>query len=597
MNWDLKALFKDERECENSAQNLAIECENFSAKFKGKLSNLSGDEFLGALKELENLSENIEKIATYAYLNFATNSKNGGFLAKFEKICNDLQSNLLFFEIEFCALPAQTAQNLIAFAPKYEYYLNLVLKSASHKLNLNEELVLLKSSNVGVRAFARLFDETMARMKFKFDGKNLNEEQILSLLHDKSRKVRKKATEILGKTLNKNAHILTYIFNMVKTDAQNECELRHYEAPEFAMHEANQITKNTIDALINATQNSFDLPIKFYKQKRKILGFKKLYDYDRYAPLSDDEKIEFSEAKRIVLDAFGEFDPRFRDIATRAFDEGWIDAFSSENKISGAFSHSAVKSAHPYVMLNFTQNRRDLFTFAHELGHAIHQFLSYEAGFFYQNTPLTTAETASVFCEMIVFDYVLKRAKTADKSALIAAKLEDIFATLYRQISFTTFERRFHAQNGEISHEQLSQIWLEESRKMFGDALVLTKNYAPFWSYIPHFIHTPFYCYSYGFAQLFVLAIFGIYKHKKCENFTQIYTQFLRAGGSKSPNELISLFGLDLDSDEFWQLGLDEIRALVDEFCAINSGKFVNENSENKIANLCQMSGKIEGKK
>ena len=185
MNWDLKALFKDERECENSAQNLAIECENFSAKFKGKLSNLSCDEFLGALKELENLSENIEKIATYAYLNFATNSKNGGFLAKFEKICNDLQSNLLFFEIEFCDLPEQTARNLIAFAPKYEYYLNLVLKSASHKLNLNEELVLLKSSNVGVRAFARLFDETMARMKFKFDGKNLNEEQILSLLHDK----------------------------------------------------------------------------------------------------------------------------------------------------------------------------------------------------------------------------------------------------------------------------------------------------------------------------------------------------------------------------------------------------------------------------
>ena len=305
---------------------------------------------------------------------------------------------------------------------------------------------------------------------------------------------------------------------------------------------------------------------KFYDKKRQILGYETLYDYDRYAPLKDDEKeFSFEEAKEIVLKAFYEFSCKFGDIAKKAFDENWIDVMPMKNKQSGAFSHSASSDTHPFVLLNFTKKRRDVFTLAHELGHAIHQYLAYGVGFFNSFTPLTTAETASVFCEMLVFDYMRKNGGS-DIKPMLGAKIEDIFATLYRQINFTTFERRIHAKKDEVSVDEINQIWFEESKKMFDGKLTLNDYYKIWWSYIPHFIHSPFYCYSYGYAQLLVLALYGLYKSGKCENFVQIYTEFLSLGGSKEPKDMVSVFGLDIESSEFWEIGINEIKKLIDEF-------------------------------
>lgn len=563
MAWKLDKFFDNYNEfCET----LKKESLEFSQNFKGRMNEISNDEFLNALKIYENLSEKISKILTYAELKFAVDTTTGADLAKAEILANKISENLLFFELEFNELDTQKQNEILENAGNFKYYLELLIKQKSHRLTFLEEKILLKTAPIRANAFSRLFSETLSSLKFKFKGEILNEEQILALLSDKKRKNRKKAAKSLSKVLQKNQQILSYIYNMIKTNLQITCELRKYESGEMIMHENNQISKQSVDSLIKTTERNFNLVEKFYDKKREILGFDKLYDYDRYAPLGDDEKFSFEDAKNIVLAAFGEFSKEFEKIAKKAFDENWIDEKITSNRQSGAFSHSAVSEIHPFVFLNFTGKRRDVFTLAHELGHAIHQYLAYGVGYFGSFTPLTTAESASIFCEMLVFDYFKNRANKAKKQAILANKIEDIFATLYRQINFTTFEREFHAQKGEVSAEKIDEIWMKHSKKMFGKSLKLRNDYKLWWSYIPHFIHSPFYCYSYAYAQLFVLAIFGLYKSKKCENFTQKYIKFLSLGGSKSPKDMIKIFDLDIEDENFWNIGINEISKLVGEF-------------------------------
>ncbi|NLY03601.1 MAG: M3 family oligoendopeptidase [Campylobacter sp.] len=566
MKWNLKEFFKNDKEFDSFANQTKQNAQDFKANYSQNLSSLSLENFNQALKEYENICEDTAKIGTYAYLNFAKDTSKGANLAKSQQICNDITQNLLFFNIEFNELDTKISDKFILNSGKYNYYLSLVKKEAKHQLSLPQEEVLLKTSPVGVSAFSRLFDETMSNLRFEFNGKSLKEEEILSKLSDSNREVRKEAALSLSKTLEENMHLLTYIFNMVRSDLNIQTLLRGYEYPESYMHLDNQIDKKSVDALIEATEANFTMSHDYYAKKREILGFKELYDYDRYAPMGKDLSINFNDSKEIVLKAFNKFSPEFGKLAKRAFDEDWIDVYPDENKTSGAFSHSAVSTLHPFVLLNFTDKRRDLFTLAHELGHAIHQYLAYDAGYLNSDTPLTTAETASVFCEMLVFSYVLEKTDKKEKQALLGSKIEDIFATLFRQINFTTFERKVHAIDGELSSQEISEIWYDESVKMFGKSLKLNEYYKIWWSYIPHFIHTPFYCYAYSYAQLLVLALFGLYKSGKCENFVQIYTEFLSLGGSKSPREMIKKFDLDIDSKEFWQIGLDEIKKLVDEF-------------------------------
>ncbi|WP_299083842.1 M3 family oligoendopeptidase [uncultured Campylobacter sp.] len=634
MNWNLGELFANEAEFSGAIDSAATQARDFEAKFKDKLHALGAEEFLGALELYESISEQIGKIMSFAHLRFARDTSLGAQQAKTEQACNDISQSLLFFELEFNELDAAKQDEFIAGSGRFKYYLSLLKQRKAHQLSLPQESVLLKTSPVSGEAFSRLFDESMARMSFDFRGRKLGEEEILSLLHSSDREVRKDAAASLSAVLEQNSHLLGYIYNMIKTDLKIRCELRGYDKAEAVMHEENQINIASVDALIAETERSFDLVGKFYAKKREILGYDALYDYDRYAPLgSDESEFSFEQAKQIVLAAFEKFSLKFKQIALIAFERNWIDAMPAQNKQSGAFSHSGSRDTHPFVLLNFTRKRRDVFTLAHELGHAIHQYLSYGVGYFNSFTPLTTAETASVFCEMLVFDYMrenfsnlngslnLKSAAASDSSqnlkrgasqealvgeipneravknsasqdsagscelaasdtdtpsqtandkaalrAMLAAKIEDIFATLYRQIGFTTFERRVHASADELSVEQVGELWMEESRKMFAGELILQDHYKSWWSYIPHFIHTPFYCYSYAYAQLLVLALYGLYKSGRLENFVQIYTEFLSSGGSDAPQKLVAKFGFDINKSEFWRIGIEQVAALVDEF-------------------------------
>lgn len=566
-DWNLKDLFEDEKELNESIESITKRAKVFEELYSGKLEGISEDKFANVILEYENILEQLAKCMTYAFLKFAEDSKNGSFYAKYQNLCTKCNENIIFFELEFNQLPETKQDKIIKSNTKYSYYIESLKENKKHQLSQKEESVLLKKDQTGASAFSRLFDEHFSNMRFLYNGKRVQEEEILSLLSDKDREVRKKASDNFTKELKKHQHLLGYIFNMVKSDLNTDCEIRNYQSAEEPRHIENKISQNSVDALIRTAESSFNIVQDYYDKKREILGYDKLYDYDRYAPISSKEDdISFDDAKKIVLDTFSSFSPKFGEIAKEAFKNGWIDVYPKENKRSGAFSHPAVPSKHPYVLLNYTNKRRDLFTLAHELGHAIHQYLSRDVGYISSDTPLTTSETASVFAEMLVFDEFRKSLKDEDKKALLASKIEDIFATLYRQINFTTFERAVHSYEGELSLYKFNAFWMRESRKMFGDSVTLRKGYSYWWSYIPHFIHSPFYCYAYSYGQLLVLALYSLYKSGKMDNFVEKYEVFLSAGGSKSPRELVGYFGFDIEDDEFWQIGLQEVRKLVDEF-------------------------------
>lgn len=564
--WDLSILFQNDKELENYTSCCINETELFKKKYENKLESLTPEQFLNTLKEYENLNLKLNKIMTYAYLCFAKDTSKGSFYAQYEQECQKAEENLLFFELEFCMINENKAKEFITFCEDYHFYLTNLIKNKRYNLSQKEERVMLYMSNTGANAFSRLFDESMSSLKISFEDQKLSEEEILSKLYDHDRKIRKKAAKKFTKALNKNINLLTFILNMIKTELKNICILRGYEDAEIPRHLKNQISKQSVDSLIKITQKNFSLVERFYKKKKQILGFDTLKDYDRYAPIGKEVNFSFEESKKIILEAFYDFSPIFGDIAKEAFEQGWIDVYPKDRKQRGAFSHSATPDSHPFILLNYTNKRRDLFTLAHELGHTIHQKLSYNVSFLNQDTPLTTAETASVFAEMLVFDYIKNKLKKEELIALYAAKIEDIFATLYRQINFTCFERRIHSYKHELNSEEISKIWMEESQKMFKESVDLTKNYALWWSYIPHFIHTPFYCYAYAYAQLLVLAFYGLYKRKEKKNFKELYIKMLSLGGSVSPKELVSMFGLDIENENFWEIGIIEIKQIIDEF-------------------------------
>lgn len=567
--WNLSDIFKDEKAAQSELKSLLQRAVKFKKSYENELNHLSAADFSKALKEYEKIAFGVAKIMSFAYLKFAADTRLGGTLAAFEDECKKVEENLLFFELEFCDLDEKKARNFAAKCDKYGFWLENLLKNKKHNLSKKEERIMLYLSSTGARAFARLFDESMSALRVKFGGEILSEEEILSKLYHSDRAVRKGAAKAFSKALRKKQPLLTYIFNMIRAELRVVCELRGYANAETPRHISNQITQNSVNSLIKTTERNFSLVSKFYERKREILGLKRLKDYDRYAPIGKDFNISYEKAQKIVLEAFGAFSPEFAKIAKEAFDGAWLDVYPRAHKQGGAFSHSAVADAHPFVMLNFTGRRRDLFTLAHELGHAIHQKMSYGVNFLSQDTPLTTAETASVFAEMLVFDHLKKSLAKHELLGLYAAKIEDIFATLYRQINFTTFEREIHAKKGELTAAEFGEIWLKESAKMFGKSVSLTQNYALWFSYIPHFLHTPFYCYAYAYAQLLVLALYGLYKSGKCRDFVPRYINLLKSGGSKSPKDLIAEFGFDIESADFWELGISEIKKLVGEFLGI----------------------------
>lgn len=570
--WNLNDLFKDIEAAKEAVWDVKKRAERFESLVKNNLKSSSEADFIESLSAYESIMESLGKIMTYAYLRFATDASEGVILAKFQQDVNDIYETLLFFELEFNRLPKAHQTNLIQASGKYRYYLESLRENKPHQLSHKEERILLKKSITSGSAFSRLFDEHFSRMQFVMDGKKVSEEVVLSLLHNPDREVRKKAAKSLTKGLKPHQPLLGYIFNQIKQDHRIENNLRGYKNPEASRHLENKITQKSVDALVDTAQEHFDLVQRYYNFKRNYLGLEELHDYDRYAPLSNQEdEYSYEEACEIVLKAFDNFSPSFGDIARKAIKEEWIDVYPKEGKRSGAFSHPATPGTHPYVLLNFTNKRRDIFTLAHELGHAIHQYLARDVGYLLGDTPLTTAETASVFAEMLVFDAMISSATPEAKTAMLAGKIEDVFATLYRQINFTTFERLVHEHEGELSLDDFNSYWMQESRKMFGDSVKLGNDYKLWWSYIPHFIHSPFYCYAYSYGQLLVLALYGLYQKGTCKNFVSLYQEFLRSGGSRSPKELVGLFGFDIEDKAFWEIGIAEVKRLLEALEGANN--------------------------
>ncbi len=582
VTWDLSDLYSglSDKRIERDLKNLIEKSASFEKTYRGKISSSSvkPGTLYNAVKELESISEQIGKLLSFAYLIFAADTskpEHGAFLQKIQEKATEARKHLMFFELEWISLNDKTAGKLLDIKKlaEYRHFLEQERRYKPHRLSEPEETILDEKANTGSRAFRRLFDEIMNNIRFqiRLDGKvkSLSETETLALLYDPDRKKRKAAAKGLTNGLLKNSHVLTFIFNTLVQDHAVNDRMRNFAQPMASRHLDNEIDDETVRALITSCENNYDMVATYYGLKKKLLGLKKFYDYDRYAPLSSESKmIKYDASRDIILSSFSDFSTRMADVAGKFFEKSWIDAEVRNGKRGGAFSHGTVPSVHPYVFTNYTGRLRDVMTLAHELGHGIHQYLSRKQGYFQSNTPLTTAETASVFAEMLVFHKLTETEKDpAVKLSLICSKLEDIFATVFRQVVLTRFEESLHAKRrdkGELTADEIGEFWIEANRPMFGDTVVLTEDYSHWWMYIPHFIHSPFYCYAYSFGELLVLALYDKYLTEG-NKFVPRYIELLSSGGSDAPEILLTRVGVDIKDSGFWQGGLDLLRKMVED--------------------------------
>jgi len=581
MDWNLKDLYSniDSKKIKSDFLKLEKKSLSFNIKYKNKISESSSPKvILDSIVELEKIYEGLGKISSYASLLFAADTSNEKY-SKFyqdssEKI-SDIRKNLIFYFLSWNKISEKKARQIYSnpILTKYSHLLKSERKYKKYMLSEPEEKILDKKSITSSRAFNRLFDQTLNNLRFelKLGSKksNLTETEVLALLYDKNRKVRIEAAKSLTNGLKSERKLLTFIFNQILTDAKITNEIRGHQSPMASRNLSNEISQQTVDALIETCNKYNKFPIRYYKLKSKMLKIKNFADYDRYAPLGESsKKFTFDKAKKIVLESFNEFSPQMGKVAKLFFDNNWIDYKLRKGKRGGAFSHSCVPSVHPYILMNFTGKIRDVMTLAHELGHGIHQYLSRRNGYFQQNTPLTTAETASVFAEMLVFTKLISNeSSNKEKLYLICSKLEDIFATVFRQIVMTNFELDVHSKSkrtGELSSSDLDNSWVKANSRMFGSSIKISEYYKCWWMYIPHFIHSPFYCYSYSFGELLVHGLFSKYNEDK-KGFVKKYIELLSSGSTNSPEALVKKTGLDITRSDFWESSMYLMEGLLKE--------------------------------
>lgn len=557
---DADAIDKDISWCKQEA--VAIK-----DQYYGKVSSLSPDELFSLVERLEKLDTRISKLATYSFLNFTTqmdNAEAGSLDQKIHELNSTCNTSIVFFELEWNKVEDDVAADLLKSEKLagYKHYLEAERRYRPHQLSEVEEKLLIEKDVVGRKSWTTLFNKVLSN--HRFGEAKRTEEQVLTDLYSADRQVRKKAAEEMTQGLQDNSHILTHIFNTLAADKMVSDKLRKHATWVSSMNLYNELEDSTVETLISAVTSRYDIVQRYYKVKEKILNIGQLQDYDRYAPLPSlpDKKINWQECKDIILQSFAMFSPEFADIANDFFTKNWIHAPLGTAKRGGAFAHPCVPEVHPYVMVNYTGNLRDVSTVAHELGHGIHQVLAAKQGHFNSDTPLPLAETASVFAELLAFNSQLELLENQnERRAFICQKLESIFATVFRQTAMNRFENLMHEgrrQEGELSAETLSDFWLDTQKKMFDDSVNLSVDYGIWWSYIPHFLSTPGYVYSYAFGELLVLALYGIYLEEGDE-FVEKYKTLLSSGGSKSPYELLKPFSIDLDDPDFWSRGLKVI--------------------------------------
>jgi oligoendopeptidase F len=562
----------------------AEEAAAFAAAYRGKLEAMvaapdAAVALHAAVQRYEALEDLMGRVMSYAGLVYAgdtTDPARGKFYGDAQEKMTAASSDLLFFTLELNRIDDGALDALMKQEPLVHYapWLEDIRKEKPYQLDDKLEQLFLDKSVVGRGAWNRLFDETIASLRFQVDGESLTLEPTLNLLQDANETQRRKGAEALAKTFGDNIRLFTLITNVLAKDKEIADRWRGFKDIADSRHLSNRVEPEVVDAMVSAVRAAYPrLSHRYYKLKARWFGKEQLNHWDRNAPLPKVEQrtIPWNEAKETVLTAYAGFSPEMSGIAKRFFDEGWIDAPTRPGKSPGAFAHPTVPSAHPYVLLNYQGKPRDVMTLAHELGHGVHQVLAAPQGALMAPTPLTLAETASVFGEMLTFRKLL--AATTDpvqKKAMLAAKVEDMINTVVRQIAFYSFERKVHEarKSGELTSEQLGETWMSVQAESLGPAIKFHAGYETFWAYIPHFIHSPFYVYAYAFGDCLVNSLYGVYE-KAHPGFVEHYFALLKAGGAKPYGELLAPFGLDAKDPAFWQIGLGMIEGLIAELEAM----------------------------
>ncbi|MEM6971840.1 MAG: M3 family oligoendopeptidase [Pseudomonadota bacterium] len=580
--WDLSDLYQSDDDPRLIADLDATTeaAKSFAADYEGKLADLDGNGLAEAVARYEAMQTTLGRIMSYVGLRYQQNTQDperARMMGNMQVRVTEITNPMVFFTLELNKLDAEALIARYDASPalaRYRPWLDRVRSLAPYQLSDELEKFLHDQSVVGASAWNRLFDETMSALTFDVDGETLALEQTLTLMTDTDRARREVAGKALAKTLGANVRLFTLIHNTLIKEKEIEDRWRSLPTPDHGRHMANHVEPEVVDALRTSVMGACPrLSHRYYALKAKWLGLEKLEFWDRNAPLpqTPDRLIGWEEARDTVLGAYGGFDPKMAELAEPFFDKGWIDAPASPGKAPGAFAHPTVSDAHPYVLLNYLGKPRDVMTLAHELGHGVHQRLAAGQGELLSSTPLTLAETASVFGEMLTFRRLLDaETDPARRKQLLAGKVEDMINTVVRQIAFYEFERRIHAarREGELSSDQLGEIWMAVQVESLGPAITLSEGYETFWAYIPHFIHVPFYVYAYAFGDGLVNALYAVYEQGE-PGFQAKYFEMLSAGGSKHHKDLLAPFGLDASDPAFWNHGLDLIDRFITELEAM----------------------------
>jgi oligoendopeptidase F len=575
--WDLSIFYQgiDDPQIEADMARLSTQVDAFAAAYRGRLAGMEdARELRSAVRELEALYELSGRLGSFIQLLYTTdvtNERYGALVQKLTEFEAEQEQKLVFFDLEWSALAPEHAETLLndpEIGP-YRHYLESKLRFKPYLLSEAEEQLLMEKSVTGRSAWTRFFDQLVSSIRYDFNGEKLNQSQILSRLYQPDRDVRQQAQASITDGLKSKSMELTYIFNVLAADKASDDARRKYASWVSSRNLANKAPDAVVDALVTAVTSQYELVARHYRLKRALLGYDELYDYDRYAPMpfKPEGDYHWNDARQLVTQSYADFSPTLSHIVERAFSENWIHAALGPSKRGGAFSAGTTPSAHPFILMNYTGKVRDVMTLAHELGHTVHQYMAgQKQGILAQHTPLTTAEMASTFGEMLVFSRLMANDPNKHSQlALLGGKIEDSFATIFRQVSMNRFENALHTarrSEGELSAERLGDLWYSTQTAMFGDSVTLTDNYRAWWSYIPHFLHTPGYVYAYAFGELLVLALYNIYQTRGAA-FVPQYLSVLEAGDSDYPDRILAQVGVNLNDPNFWSEGLQALDKLV----------------------------------
>ena len=587
VTWDLSALFSssDDPKIEASWKEAHARADAFAEQYRGKINSdsLTASVLAEALTEMEAITVLIVKPITYANLVFAADvskPEHGAFMQEQTERATELQVKLMFFELELQAAPASVIDPLLSdpCLANFLHHIHVSRTYSKYRLSEKEEVLMEELANTGSRAWNRLFDEVTANHVYHvtLDGKEqeMSQQEVLAMLRHEDRSTRQAAADSFSSGLKEQERVLTFIFNTLLQDKAIDDRLRKFEFAEQSRHLSNELDQETVELVIRLCREFYPLVARYYRVKRSILGLDELTHIDRYAPLfAAEEKVTWDRAQSIVLEAFGAFSADMAEKGSEFFDKNWIDAEPRKGKMGGAFCSYNTPDTHPVLLQSYLDKMDDVMTLAHELGHGVHASYSREQSYFNYHGTLPLAELASTFGEMLVFEKLVAGASDKDKLALYAGKIEGIFATVFRQAAMYQFEKGAHGKrrtDGELTADELGEIWQSELQAMFGDSVSLGEQHRSWWMYVGHFTGSPFYVYAYSFGELLVLSLYEMAK-KAGPGFADRYVEVLKLGGSKTPAELMGMLDIDLRSEEFWRGGFSALENIMSEFERLHS--------------------------